>query len=99
MFTNFHGFHLVEAYHKWKKEHRGNKNPIGIKMLKLLIAVGLPLFMWFAPSAWFGLPDLNPVQHRVMAIFALRRPDVAMRYSVGVDYLTIGGCAPALQLV
>ncbi len=70
MFTNFHGFHLVEAYHKWKKEHRGNKNPIGIKMLKLLIAVGLPLFMWFAPSAWFGLPDLNPVQHRVMAIFA-----------------------------
>ena len=70
MFTNFHGFHLVDAYHQWKKEHRSNKNPIGVKTLKLLIAIGVPLFLWIAPSALYGLPDLNPIEHRVIAIFA-----------------------------
>lgn len=70
MFTIFHGFHLVEAYHDWKKHHRKRKNTPWLKALKVLIAIGLPLFMWLAPSAWFGLPDLNPVQQRVMAIFA-----------------------------
>ncbi len=35
MFTIFQGFHLVEAYHQWKKDHRKNKNPLGLKALKL----------------------------------------------------------------
>lgn len=35
MFTIFHGFHLVEEYHQWKKEHRKNKNPLGVKIIKL----------------------------------------------------------------
>ncbi|MDE7420067.1 MAG: anion permease, partial [Muribaculaceae bacterium] len=69
MFTNFHGFHLVEDYHKWKKEHRNRKNPIGLKTLKLLIAICIPLFLWIAPSEVYGLPGLNPVEHRVLAIF------------------------------
>ena len=70
MFTIFHGFHLVEAYHQWKKDHRKNKNPLGLKALKLFFAIAIPLFLWIAPSAWYGLPDLNPVEHRVIAIFA-----------------------------
>ena len=69
MFTNFHGFHLVEDYHKWKKEHRNRKNPIGLKTLKLLIAICIPLFLWIAPSEIYGLSGLNPVEHRVLAIF------------------------------
>ncbi|MBD5194860.1 MAG: hypothetical protein HDS87_03955 [Bacteroidales bacterium] len=69
MFTNFHGFHLVEDYHKWKKEHRIRKNPIGLKSLKLLIAICIPLFLWISPSDVYGLPELNPVEHRVLAIF------------------------------
>ena len=69
MFTNFHGFHLVEDYHKWKKEHRIRKNPIGLKSLKLLIAICIPIFLWIAPSEVYGLPGLNPVEHRVLAIF------------------------------
>ena len=70
MFTIFHGFHLVEAYHEWKKEHRSNKNPMGLKVLKLVIAVAVALFLWIAPSDLYGLPGLNPVQHRVLSIFA-----------------------------
>lgn len=70
MFTIFHGFHLVEAYHQWKKEHRNDKNPLGLKMLKLFFAITVPLFLWIAPSDYYGLPGLNEVEHRVIAIFA-----------------------------
>lgn len=69
MFTNFHGFPLVEDYHKWKKEHRSKKNPIGIKSLKLLIAIIVPMLLWITPSERYGLPGLNPVEHRVLSIF------------------------------
>lgn len=65
----FHGFHLVEDYHRWKKEHRSNRNPIGIKTLKLFFAIAVPLFIWFAPSSLYGLPGLSPVEHRVLSIF------------------------------
>jgi len=70
MFTIFHGFHLVEEYHQWKKQHRSNKNPIGVKALKLFFAIVIPLFLWIAPSALYGLPGLTPIEHRVLAIFA-----------------------------
>lgn len=69
MFTMFHGFHLVEDYHRWKKEHRSNRNPIGIKTLKLFFAIAVPLFIWVAPSSLYGLPGLSPVEHRVLSIF------------------------------
>lgn len=70
MFTMFHGFHLVEEYHQWKKEHRSRKNPAGIKSIKLFLAIVIPLFIWIAPSSSYGLPDLTPVESRVLAIFA-----------------------------
>lgn len=69
MFTMFHGFHLVEEYHQWKKEHRNDRNPIGVKVIKLFFAIAIPLFIWITPSALYGLPGLNPVEHRVLAIF------------------------------
>lgn len=65
----FHGFHLVEEYHQWKKENRKEKNPIPVKVIKLLIAVAIPLFLWLAPSSLYGLPDINAIEHRVLAIF------------------------------
>ncbi len=70
MFTIFHGFHLVEEYHQWKKEHRNNRNPIGVKAIKLFFAIVIPLFLWIAPSSLYGLPGITPVEHRVLAIFA-----------------------------
>ncbi len=69
MFTIFHGFHLVEEYHRWKKENRRERNPIPIKAVKLLLAIGIPLFLWFAPASIYGLPHINAVEHRVLAIF------------------------------
>ncbi|MCM1029138.1 MAG: SLC13 family permease [Pseudoflavonifractor sp.] len=70
MFTIFHGYSLVEAYHHWKKEHRNDKNPAWIKFVKLAIAILLPLFLWIAPSDIYGLPGINPIEQRVLAIFA-----------------------------
>lgn len=69
MFTMFHGFHLVEEYHRWKKEHRNDRNPVGIKAVKIFLAIVIPLFFWIAPSEFYGLPGLTPVEHRVLAIF------------------------------
>lgn len=69
MFTMFHGFHLVEEYHQWKKTHRESRNPLGIKIIKLFFAIAIPLFIWIAPSSLYGLDSLSPVQHRVLAIF------------------------------
>ena len=70
MFTMFHGFHRVEEYHQWKKQHRSNRNPIGVKAIKLLIAIIIPIVFWIAPSESYGLAGLTPVEHRVLAIFA-----------------------------
>ncbi len=69
MFTMFHGFHLVEEYNRWKKEHRNDRNPVGIKAVKIFLAIVIPLFFWIAPSEFYGLPGLTPVEHRVLAIF------------------------------
>ncbi|MGM9803258.1 MAG: SLC13 family permease [Muribaculaceae bacterium] len=69
MFTIFHGFHLVEQYHQWKKENRKERNPSQIKFVKLFIAIAIPLFLWLAPSAIYGLPHISDVEHRVLAVF------------------------------
>ncbi len=70
MFTIFHGYSLVESYHHWKRDHRSKKSPLGLKLLKLLFAIGIPLFLWIAPSSLYGLPEINAVEHRVIAVFA-----------------------------
>ncbi len=69
MFTMFHGFHMVEQYHQWKKEHRSDRNPIGVKAIKLFFAIAIPLFFWISPSEYYGLQGLTSVEHRVLAIF------------------------------
>ena len=70
MFTIFHGFHLVEAYHEWKKEHRKNRNPLGTRVIKIGVATIVALFFWLAPSALYGLPGINVIESRCLAIFA-----------------------------
>lgn len=70
MFKNFHGYQLLEAYHEWKKEHRLNRNPLGLRSLKVGITVAITLLLWFIPASAIGLPTINPVEQRVLAIFA-----------------------------
>ena len=69
MFKNFHGFQLVDEYHRWKKEHRKSKNPLWIKLLKLTAVVAATLFCWLVPSTFFGIPGLTVVEQRIIAVF------------------------------
>lgn len=70
MFKNFHGYHLLEAYHEWKKEHRNSRNPLSTRVFKVAIVIAITLLLWFIPSSTIGLHDINPVEQRVLAIFA-----------------------------
>ena len=68
MFKLFQGFHLVEAYHEWKKNHRADK--MASRMIKLAIAILVLIVLWALPSDIFGIAGLTPIQQRVIAIFA-----------------------------
>ena len=70
MFKNFHGFHLLEAYSEWKKEHRATKNPLGVRSIKVAIAVIVTLLLWFIPASSYGLEGVNLIGQRVIAVFA-----------------------------
>lgn len=70
MFKNFHGYHLLESYHQWKREHRANKNPLALKGVKISIAVIVTLLLWLIPAANYGLTGINIVEQRVIAVFA-----------------------------
>ena len=69
MFKNFHGFHMVESYHNWKISYRKQKNPFGLKALKIAIAVAVTLLLWFLPASTYGLMNVNPIEQRVIAVF------------------------------
>lgn len=70
MFTNFIGYHLVEDYHKWKKERKskGKDFPVS-KIIKLAVAIILPLIVLCLPTSSFGIDGLTVIQQRVIAIF------------------------------
>ena len=68
MFKLFQGYHLVEAYHEWKKAHR--KDKFASKIVKLSIALLTLIVLWCLPSEIFGIEGLGAVQQRVIAIFA-----------------------------
>ncbi len=70
MFTKFIGFDMVESYHNWKRNHKSKTNPFGVKFLKITVAAAVALFFWLAPAATYGLPMLNPVEQRIIAVFA-----------------------------
>lgn len=70
MFKNFHGFNLLEQYSEWKKQNRAKKNPLSKRFLKVSFVAIVTMLLWFIPSSVYGLPSLNPIEQRVIAIFA-----------------------------
>lgn len=69
MYKIFQGFHLVEAYQDLKKSQRlAESNTLG-KLIKLSIAIFISLFLWLAPSSFFGIEGLTIVEQRLIAIF------------------------------
>ena len=69
MFKLFQGFHMVETYHKEKKERRLSKDNQVSRIIRLLIPVIVALCLWAMPVETWGIEGLTVVQHRVIAIF------------------------------
>ena len=67
MFKIFTGNHLVEAYHRRKKEKR-NSNTFS-KVIKLLIAITMGIVLWALPTETFGIEGLTLIEQRVIALF------------------------------
>lgn len=71
MFKNFHGFHLVEAYHKTRRENRSQKSSVNKHLITALILLVVTLIIWNLPASVFGITGLTVVQQRIIAIFIL----------------------------
>ncbi len=65
MFNSFKGSNLAKAYHKQKAKQRFQLNGY----IKATIAAVLAFVIALLPTELFGIPGLNPVQQRVIAIF------------------------------
>lgn len=65
MFNSFKGSNFVSAYHKQKLKTRFQLNGY----VKATIAAVIAFVIALLPTSLFGIPDLNPVQQRVIAIF------------------------------
>lgn len=71
MFKNFHGFHLVEAYHTARHATKFEHPNRAIKKASQAIFVAIvTLLLWNMPADWFGIDGLTIVQQRIIAIFA-----------------------------
>ena len=69
MFKIFTGFHLVEHYHKMKKEKRSSESHVFRKLIFALITIAVTLIVWNLPADSFGIQNLTVVQQRIIAIF------------------------------
>ena len=70
MYKIFTGFHLVEAYHKARREQRVDPNRVVKKLIYAAIVLIVTLFLWNAPADMFGIQNLTVIQQRIIAIFA-----------------------------
>ncbi len=67
MFKIFHGYHLVESYHEWKKAHRVDDKTVS-RAVKLVLAAVVALLVWCLPvENW--IPGMTIIQKRTLAIF------------------------------
>ena len=67
MFKIFHGYGLVETYHKWKKAHRVEDKTVS-RTIRLSIAVIAALVVWCLPVEEM-IPEMTIIQKRTLAIF------------------------------
>ena len=67
MFKIFQGYHLVEAYHKWKKAHKTDDKTVS-RAIRLIIAIVATLVVWCLPvENW--IDGMTIIQKRTLAIF------------------------------
>ena len=70
MFKNFHGFHLLDAYHTMRSLKKAQRERIIKKLIQACIVLVITLLIWNAPITFFGIDGLTVVQQRIIAIFA-----------------------------
>ena len=67
MFKIFPGYHLVEAYHNWKRNHRTDDKTVS-RLIRLAIAIIACLVVWCLPvENW--IDGMTIIQKRTLAIF------------------------------
>ena len=67
MFKIFPGYHLVEAYHNWKRNHKTDDKTVS-RLVRLAIAVIACLVVWCLPvENW--IDGMTIIQKRTLAIF------------------------------
>ena len=67
MFKIFPGYHLVEAYHKWKRAHKTDDKTVS-RAIRLIIAIVAALTIWCLPvETW--IDGMTIIQKRTLAIF------------------------------
>ena len=67
MFKIFPGYHLVEAYHNWKRNHRTDDKTVS-RLIRLAIAIIACLLVWCLPvENW--IDGMTIIQKRTLAIF------------------------------
>ena len=70
MYKIFTGFHLVEAYHKARREKHVDPKRVLKKLIYAAIVLAVTLFLWNAPADIYGIQNLTVIQQRIIAIFA-----------------------------
>ena len=70
MFKNFHGYNLLDAYHKMHQAQKDHPHRVQKKLLEAILVAGITLLLWNLPTSAFGIDGLNIVQQRIIAIFA-----------------------------
>ena len=70
MFKNFHGFSVLDAYHKMRQVKKAQPGRIIKKLIQAFIVLVITLLIWNAPTSFFGIDGLTIVQQRIIAIFA-----------------------------
>ena len=70
MFKNFHGYGLLDAYHKMHQAQKNHPLRVQTKMIQALIVALVTLLLWNAPAEMYGMDGLTVVQQRIIAIFA-----------------------------
>jgi len=69
MFKLYHGYHLVEAYHRMRYAKRFHPDKALTRAIKILFVVLVTLLVWNLPTTAFGIDGLTIVQQRIIAIF------------------------------
>ena len=70
MFKNFHGYGLLEAYHKMRKAQKEHPITNQKKIIKAIFVLIITLILWNLPAESYGMEGLTVIQQRIIAIFA-----------------------------